>query len=138
MTKPTRAYQYLFVNARPVRTRTLTAALNRKWLLQDVSHYATVPCVMPPPASTSMDVNVDRTIVMSSSTAPFQHVQARPSRVRMCGLKEIRPGSVLARDVRDVHGTILLRTGTALEPAVIARLRKAAGTVADYTVWVHS
>ncbi len=31
MTRPTRAYQYLYVNGRPVRTRTLTAALDQAY-----------------------------------------------------------------------------------------------------------
>ena len=57
----------------------------------------------------------------------------------MCGLRDIQPGSVLARDIRDVHGALLLRTGTALERSILDKLRKAAGARADrYQVWVRT
>jgi CheY-like chemotaxis protein len=123
--------------------RTIASALARTWLLQDIAHYASVPCVVPPPAPAE-PVSATSAHAMASALrrSPFRHVQAtqrRSAAVRMCGIKDIQPGSVLARDIRDVHGTLLLRTGTALDPAVIDRLRKAAGAGVDHChVWVRS
>ena len=78
-----------------------------------------------------------------SASLPFAHIQPGagqpPANVRICGLRDIQPGSVLARDIRDVHGALLLRTGTALERSILDKLRKAAGARADrYQVWVRT
>lgn len=121
--------------------RTIGAALARTWLLQDVAHYASVPCVMPPPASADQATQAFR--ARPSTSSPFAHVQPgvgqTPANVRMCGLRDIQPGSVLARDIRDVHGALLLRTGTALERSILDKLRKAAGARGDrYQVWVRT
>ena len=121
--------------------RTIGTALTRAWLLQDVAHYASVPCVVPAPVAAEAIVSHSpHAILGASQSSPFRHVQpARRSSARMCGLKDIAPGSILARDIRDVHGTLLLRTGTALDPAIINRLKKAAGAGADrYRVWVRT
>lgn len=122
--------------------RTIGAALGRSWLLQDVAHYAAVPCVVPPPAPA--DHAMPQTFRARPSTfSPFAHIQPGIGKatvnVRMCGLRDIQPGSVLARDIRDIHGALLLRTGTALDPAILDKLRKAAGAGADrYQVWVRT
>lgn len=123
--------------------RAVGAAITRTWLLQDVAHYASVPCVVPPPVPSEPIVSrTPLTMAAASRSSPFRHVEPRGSRaasVRMCGLNDIRPGAILARDIRDIHGTLLLRTGTALDPAIIDRLRKAAGAGADrYQVWVRT
>lgn len=118
--------------------RTIAAALSRTWLLQDVAHYASAPCVVPPPAPVPHPMPLIQR-AMASKSSPFLHVRAAGRAVRMCGLKDIQPGSVLARDIRDVHGTLLLRTGTALEPSILDKLRKAAGAGADrYQLWVRT
>jgi len=124
--------------------KTVSAAIHRTWLLQDVAHYASVPCVVPSPLPAEPSgVRHPRTLLPAASrTSPFLHVQRlsakRANTLRMCGLNDIRPGSVLARDIRDIHGTLLLRTGTALDPAILDRLRKAAGAgAAQYQVWVR-
>ncbi|MGE4063652.1 MAG: response regulator [Rhodospirillaceae bacterium] len=120
--------------------RSVGAALSRTWLLQDTAHYASVPCVVPPPVSAEPIISRAPHAIVASRSSPFGHVQPpkRTSAARMCGLNDIEPGSILARDIRDVHGTLLLRNGTALDPAMIDRLRKAAGAGADrYTVWVR-
>lgn len=110
--------------------RTIGAAVARTWNLQDIGHYASVPCVVPPPAPSQPIVSrTPVTTAGASGRSPFGHVQAHGRRpgVRMCGLNDVQPGLILARDIRDVHGTLLLRTGTALEAPIIDRLRKAAG-----------
>lgn len=123
--------------------RTISAAVNRTWLLQDIAHYASVPCVVPPPAPTEpIMARTPLTMAGASRSSPFRHVQAhgrRPTSVRICGLNDVQPGCILARDIRDVHGTLLLRNGTALDPSIIDRLRKAAGAGAErYQVWVRT
>ncbi|MCC6914242.1 MAG: response regulator [Rhodospirillaceae bacterium] len=123
--------------------RTIGAAVARTWNLQDIGHYASVPCVVPPPAPSQPIVShTPATMAGASGRSPFGHVQAhgrRPAGVRMCGLNDVQPGLILARDIRDVHGTLLLRTGTALEAPIIDRLRKAAGAGAGrYQVWVRT
>jgi CheY-like chemotaxis protein len=123
--------------------RTIGAAVTRKWNLQDVGHYASVPCVVPPPASPEPIISrTPLTMAGASGSSAFRHVKPqgrRSASVRMCGLNDIEPGSILARDIRDIHGALLLRTGTALDPMIISRLRKAAGAGADrYQVWVRT
>ena len=122
--------------------RTIGAAMARNWLLQDVAHYAAVPCVMPPPAPAD-EAMPQAFPARPSASLPFAHIQPGagqpPANVRICGLRDIQPGSVLARDIRDVHGALLLRTGTALERSILDKLRKAAGARADrYQVWVRT
>lgn len=123
--------------------RTIGAALTRTWNLQDIGHYASAPCVVPPPAPSEPIISrTPFTMAGALGSSPFRHVQAhgrRPASARMCGLNDIRPGAILARDIRDVHGTLLLRTGTSLDPMILSRLRKAAGAAADrYQVWVRT
>jgi CheY-like chemotaxis protein len=122
--------------------KTIGTALTRTWTLQDIGHYASVPGVVPPPVPAEPIISHARGITLGvSRSSPFGHVQPakRLSSARMCGLKDIAPGSILARDIRDVHGTLLLRNGTALDPAIIDRLKKAAGAGADrYRVWVRT
>lgn len=122
--------------------RTIGAAMGRNWLLQDVAHYAAVPCVVPPPAPAERAISpVLR--ARPSTSSPFAHIPSGtgqpPPDARMCGLRDIQPGSVLARDIRDIDGALLLPTGTALEPSILDKLRKAAGAGADrYQVWVRT
>ncbi len=61
MTKPTRAYQYLYVNGRPVRTRTLTAAVDQAFrdLTPDRRYPLLVLLIKIDPAR--VDVNVSPT-----------------------------------------------------------------------------
>lgn len=61
MTRPTRAYQYVFVNGRPVRSRTLTAALDQAYrdLTPDKRYPAIILFMEVDPAR--VDVNVSPT-----------------------------------------------------------------------------
>lgn len=122
--------------------RTISAAVSRTWLLQDVAHYASVPCVVPSPISEEPGTARKAASKLAALySGPFQHIHAtrRTNSVRMCGLKDVKPGTILARDITDIHGKLLLRTGTTLQPAAISRLRKAAGSSANrYQVWVRT
>ncbi len=121
--------------------RTIGGAVSRTWHLQEVAHYASVPCVVPPSVPAEAEISSSPVGAVASRHAPFQHVRqgGRIGAIRMYGLHEVRPGAILARDIRDVHGTLLLRTGTALEPALLNRLRKSAGAGASrYHVWVRT
>lgn len=69
VTRPTRAYQYIYVNGRPVRTRTLTAALDQAF--RDLTPEKRFPLVvlMIEVDPAKVDVNVSPT----KSEVKFQH-----------------------------------------------------------------
>ena len=55
----------------------------------------------------------------------------------MCALQDVSPGQVLARDLRDREGHLLLSTGVVLKPTILERLKEVAGGHADsYHLWV--
>ena len=61
LTKPTRALQYLFVNGRPVRTRTLTASLDQAYRSLTPERRFPVVALMIDVAPALVDVNVSPT-----------------------------------------------------------------------------
>lgn len=69
VTRPTRAYQYIFVNGRPVRTRTLTAALDQAY--RDLTPERRFPILV-----LKIDVDpsrVDVNVSPTKSEVKFQH-----------------------------------------------------------------
>ena len=69
ITKPTRAYQYVYVNGRPVRTRTLTAALDQAF--RDITPDRRFPIVI---LNIEIDPNrVDVNVSPTKSEVKFQH-----------------------------------------------------------------
>ena len=57
--------------------------------------------------------------------------------VHMCNLAEVRPGQVLARDLRDKDGHLLLSAGAVLKQTLIDRLTGVAQGHADsYHLWI--
>ena len=111
----------------------ISSALKRRWLLQRPAHYAAVPGVMAPRAEPAP-------IAEAAPTFGYGKPFARRSslmNVRVCALDDIQPGAVLAKDLHDKRGHLLLGTGTELKPAVISRLKHAARWRAEhYEVWV--
>ncbi len=79
ITKPTRAYQYLYVNGRPVRTRTLTAAVDQAFrdLTPEKRYPMLVLLIEMDPAR--VDVNVSPT----KSEVKFQHEGSAFDAIRM-------------------------------------------------------
>lgn len=112
--------------------KTVALALKRRWLLQRPAHYAGVPAVMPPRAEP--DPTEIKPVL--GSAKPFAR-RSGLMNVRVCALDDIQPGAVLAKDLHDNRGHLLLGTGTELKPAVISRLKHAARWRAEhYEVWV--
>lgn len=69
ITKPTRAYQYVYVNGRPVRTRTLTAALDQAF--RDITPDRRFPIVI---LNIEIDPQrVDVNVSPTKSEVKFQH-----------------------------------------------------------------
>ncbi len=114
--------------------KTTSQALSRRWLLQRPAHYASVPAVLAP--QTGAAVPTPEASPAFGYGKPFAR-RGSLMNVRVCALEDIQPGAVLARDLRDNHGHLLLGTGTELKPAIISRLKHAARWRAEhYEVWV--
>lgn len=135
--------------------RTVASALNRTWELQAASHYAAVTIVMPsdPPSPakpkaavvmTPMDLHAAKPSLADAKPLPRREpaqagAEAPPAlkNVHMCILADVPPGAILARDIHDRSGQLLLKTGTELKSSLIARLRTVAQGHGDsYHVWV--
>jgi two-component system chemotaxis response regulator CheY len=138
--------------------KTLAAGINRAWNLQVASTYAAVPRVEPtakPPEKTSGSGHSHGVILKAPAAAEGQGAAPRPTagapvigkafprrppelkNVHMCALEAVRPGDILARDILDRSGQLLLKTGTELRPSLIDRLNDVAQGKADsYHVWV--
>ena len=55
----------------------------------------------------------------------------------MCTLSQIQPGVVLARDIKDRDGQLLLKSGTDLSASLLTRLTGVAdGHPESYHVWI--
>ena len=68
-------------------------------------------------------------------TAPKRNDELK--NVHMCNLAEVRPGQVLARDLRDKDGHLLLSAGAVLKQTLIDRLTGVAQGHADsYHLWI--
>ncbi len=132
------------------------SALSRTWKLQDAAVYSAVPVVettAPPEAPHGhghgvilkhehphlVPATVRPHGVGTASDAAKAHPRRAPElkNVHMCALTKVRPGAVLARDILDHGGHLLLKTGTELKPSLIDRLNNVAGGHGDsYHVWV--
>jgi hypothetical protein len=142
--------------------RTVFNGMNRTWELQAASHYAAVPAVMPsdaPPPSKpkaspkAFSVNAVNPNDLHAFNPSLANVRPLPRRdnahtgtdgksaslknVHMCVLADVPPGAILARDIHDRGGQLLLKTGTELKSSLIARLRSVAqGHGESYHLWV--
>lgn len=139
--------------------KTVSNALTRAWLLQSPEHYLAVPgmAVAPQPPEPRVHTGNPpaRKIEPSHGTArpapstgygrvPGHHdgvPKPRPAdelrNVHMCSLDDVTPGQILARDLRDREGHLLLSTGAVLKPTIIERLKHVAQGHSDsYHLWV--
>jgi DNA-binding NarL/FixJ family response regulator len=129
--------------------KTIANGLSREWELQSASAYAAVPRVEPPaaiPEKTIQGAKVgvlmpgkakESTAPAAASTKPFPRRAAELINVNMCSLNKVRPGDILARDIHDRSGQLLLKSGTELKASLIDRLNDVAGGQGDsYHVWV--
>ncbi len=135
--------------------KTIDAAIHRTWTLQEPGVYAAVPAVTPSavdpakPKGIGGPARVIRPGEMVGETAPAQPrashgglASANAAKyfrdtelknVRACRLQEVQPGAILARDLLDKSGQLLLKSGTELKAQLLSRLNSAA---AGQEVWV--
>lgn len=130
--------------------KVVTHGLTRQWDLQLPSVYAAVPAVAssltaPPPKTGDSkrgilltDDKADATGKGPVGTTAFPRRRAPELKnVHMCAIEDLKPGVILARDILDARGTLLLKTGTELEPNLIDRLTAAVGAPGnDGRVWI--
>lgn len=137
--------------------KTVSLALPRTWSLHPPAHYLAVPSLptpespapaaRPPMPKTETPIPHVHAVAAPSVTARV-HVTPEPpakpraagnelTNVHMCSLADVAPGQVLARDLRDREGHLLLSTGVELKASLITRLKDVAGGHADsYHLWV--
>lgn len=104
--------------------KTIGTALRRTWMLHQPIHYAGVTPVVATPLSvdTPAPARTSVTTAPVTATAPPAHLLKN---VRICGIDAVQPGAILAKDLRDQDGRLLLPIGTELRAAVIDKVRGA-------------
>jgi DNA-binding NarL/FixJ family response regulator len=110
--------------------RTIGTALKRTWMLHQPMHYAAVTPVVPTPLSVDTPAPSHKPAAPAAA-AQDQRKPAMPlpttlRNVRICGIDAVQPGAILAKDLRDQDGKLLLPTGTELRAGLIDQVR---GTV---------
>lgn len=141
--------------------KTIFNAVARTWTLKSKEHYAAIQLVQstkaaPPAGTPSGTAHPRGTILKDGSPAH----QAGPHRVganlstesvrkapvpeepelrmvRMSNLVRVEPGDIIARDLKDKDGKMLLSIGTELTSSLIARLKEHSdGHPDSYHLWV--
>jgi len=117
ITKPTRAYQYLFVNGRPVRTRTLTAAIDQAF--RDITPEKRFPLLvlMIEIDPSRVDVNVSPT----KSEVKFQQEGQAFDAIR-----------IALKSALMEHGMMPNAAGVAAANEALAAIRAATPETFDY------
>lgn len=128
--------------------KTVSNGIARQWNLQLPSVYAAVPAVASSLAAPPKAGESKRGILLTEDKAEARDkaplgASAFPRRrapelknVHMCDVADLRPGAILARDVLDSRGTLLLKTGTELKPNLIDRLTTAVSSQGEARVWI--
>jgi DNA-binding NarL/FixJ family response regulator len=135
--------------------KTVSNGLNRNWVLQPASHYGAVPVAASAYSAAATQVSGKDIIKRpdaddarapgpAANVAAAKPLARRPAgppkdelvNVHMCILAEVRPGSILARDLHDRSGQLLLKTGTELKSSLIDRLRNVAQDDESYHIWI--
>ncbi len=139
--------------------KTISNAVGRTWDLRAKEHYAAVKLTQssktaPPPTSKSKTPH-PRAIVLKKPTEPPHTPCARDlnaskgngktykpaapelTRVHMSNLARVSPGDIIARDLKDKDGRMLVSTGTELTSSIIERLKDHSNGHPDaYHLWV--
>lgn len=107
--------------------KTIGTALKRTWMLHQPMHYAAVAPVVPTPLSVDTPASSSKPIAAVSAQDQRRPAMPVPSlrNVRVCGIDAIQPGAILAKDLRDQDGNLLLPTGTELRAGLIDQVRGA-------------
>jgi DNA-binding NarL/FixJ family response regulator len=129
--------------------KTIAAALTRTWDLHEPSQYAAVPRIeahnRPPEARVHTGKEPTRHDPQQQharKAAAHSEATAVPRankliNIHMTSLANVRPGDILARDLHDKDGQLLLSAGATLKQAIIDRLLGVAGGHADsYHMWI--
>ena len=124
--------------------KTIASGLARAWTLKPPADYAAVPLVdssqAPPPKAHVRPKDTVKRAEPDDPAAPASKPKRHAAKivnVRMCVLKAVKPGDIVARDIKDRDGHLMLSTGTELRPNLIERLKDLAeGNVDSYHVWV--
>lgn len=138
--------------------KTIGNAIARTWTLQAPAVYAAVPVVAPTLAEPEKPTGIGgpaRVVLkteqvgesasrprashgaVASSAAAKHFREAELKNVHMCLLNDVKAGSILARDLHDKAGQLLLKSGTELKSTLITRLNDlAGGHGGSYHVWV--
>lgn len=123
--------------------KTIGNGISRTWTLQDAGVYARVPSLTPSLAAPEKrkggppsGVIVPRARAAHGGVAGARSAQAHfrdrdLKNVRVCRLDDVQPGAILARDLHDGAGHLLLKAGAELKPPLLTRL---SGVAAE--VWV--
>ncbi|MGE4063653.1 MAG: response regulator [Rhodospirillaceae bacterium] len=105
--------------------KTIGTALRRTWMLHQPIHYAAITPVIPVPLS--VDTPAPAPVKTAPAAQPGERHPAMPTsplrNIRICGIDAVKPGAILAKDLRDQHGKLLLPTGTELRAALIDQVR---------------
>lgn len=108
--------------------KTIGSALRRTWMLHQPAHYATVTPVVPTPLSndTPTAATAPKSEAPVHETRKTGSLSAPPLKnIRICGIDAVQPGAILAKDLRDQEGRLLLPTGTELRASLIDQVREA-------------
>jgi two-component system chemotaxis response regulator CheY len=131
--------------------KTITSAMTRTWTLKSPEQYLAVPVIEAPAAEEAAAVaaSAGKEIWRRDADATGGHASngvgspaPKPSsqdlvNVRMCTLADVKSGVVLARDLKDREGVLLLKSGTDLTANLLTRLKSVADGHSDsYHVWI--
>ncbi|MDX2143932.1 MAG: response regulator [Rhodospirillaceae bacterium] len=130
----------------------ITTALNRSVLLNRPTVYAAVPLVDPPAAATEKSSISSRGVVLhkkekaekgapavaAANPKPVAKPGLELKNVKLRTLVHVQPGAILARDLLDGEGHLLIKTGTKLTASMLERLKDdhAKGDASSYHLWV--
>jgi two-component system, chemotaxis family, chemotaxis protein CheY len=105
--------------------KTISTAIRRTWMLHQPMHYAAVTPVVPTPLS--VDTPAPGKAPAQEPRKAAMPVYTGPSlrNVRICGIDTVQPGAILAKDLRDEDGRLLLPIGTELRAGLIDQVRGA-------------
>ena len=127
----------------------ISNALGHEWVLKEPAQYAAVPTLGLAQAKAPVPAPVSaKGILLRNSSGEAAPVAATPAKpkavigpelinVRTRTLVHAKPGDIVARDIKDPDGQLLLSTGTELTPSLINRLKGVAGgSGSSYHLWV--
>lgn len=135
--------------------KTIANAIGRTWTLQEPNVYAAVSGVTPSlaepekPKGMGGPARVYRKNediadapaqarashgAVASAAAAVHFREAELKNIRQCPLTDVKAGAILARDLHDKAGHLLLRSGTELKSSLISRLNSVPGGHGD--LWI--